>query len=138
MRTAGETPGLRLFGVEKDEPQTGLWERVKSLFTTPPGYDENVLDPEGGTYEDLAGAGSGWAGEEGGLEAEGFEDLGEVLVIAGVGCLVMGLLWMRARWAGWAEERRRRQGQGVREQEGEGVGRAGDNLPEPLIDAPIP
>lgn len=155
MRTAGETPGLRLFESEEEDTQVGLWERIKSLFTAPPGYDEDILDPEGAAgvgYEDLSGVGSGWVGEnEGGLEGEDMEDLGQVMMIFGVAGLVVGLIWLRARWTAWAEEtERRRRGREQQGARGDGLavagpvlgvfgdGQLGGDLPEPLIDAPIP
>lgn len=158
MRTAGQMPGLRLFEGEEDDIQPGLWGRVSSVFTAlPQEFDQDVLDPEG--FEDLSG--SGWVGEDTGLEAEDIEDMAEVLAIVGIGALVVGLLWLRGRWSAWAEERRRRDGEGNGQADARrvvlvdpgivagpgiavdppglpGAGRAADVVPEPLIGAPIP
>jgi len=142
MWTAGEMPGLRLFEGEEGDIQPGLWERIRSLFTSPiqPEFEGDILDPDGGGYDDLSG--SGWTGEERGLEDEDLEDLGEVLAIVGIGALVVGLLWLRGTWVRWAEERRRREEGVGRDRGGLGgvaVQHGGEEvIPEPLIGAPIP
>ena len=150
MRTAGQMPGLRFFEGEEGDVQPGLWDRVKTLFSAPPrGFVEDALDQEVGGYDDVSG--SGWNGEDTGLELEDLDDLGEVLLILGIGAMIAGLLWLRGRWTVREEERRRRaereavQGPIEREQNWAqpvpGMRReqaARDTIPEPLIDAPIP
>ena len=153
MRTAGEVPGLRFLEGEDDDLKSSARHRIRSIFSTPPEYDAEALDTGEGGYDDLSGA--GWTAEDGGLEEEDIDDLGEILIIVGIGCFIMGLLWLRGRWAVWAEERRLREA-ADRDRVGRGqegvdgvqvaVQREGLNgevgvggvVPEPIINAPIP
>jgi SEL1 protein len=81
-----------------------MWESVKQLFVGPVLEEGDAAEEE---YEDYSGA--GWVQGEEGREARGGgdggaldafdDDLIETLVILGLTGLIMGLVWLRGRWA---------------------------------------
>lgn len=94
LRTRGATPGLALFEDDGDSPT--FWESVKGLFVGP------ALDgvEDDGEYEDYSGA--GWGPGDGNDQAgdnDFDDDLMESLLILALTGAIMGLVWLRGRWA---------------------------------------
>ncbi|WWC59262.1 uncharacterized protein I303_101812 [Kwoniella dejecticola CBS 10117] len=138
IQTRGAVPGLSLFEPDPNpQLQLSTWTKIKGLFTdmTPlddlendeaGNFDVDVdtnsryggLEEEGeGTgadYEDRSGAGSGWRPPAGDDDEDLVEELLEDLILIGVLCGTVGLIWLRGRWAQRErerEDRRRREGE---------------------------
>lgn len=83
---------------------------LKSIFAPPaPLYEDDLHYAGGGAdeqlpdgWEDYSASGPGAAGEEGALE-----DTVETVLILSLGLGLMGLFWVRGRWAEQERERQR-------------------------------
>ena len=120
---------------DKDPEQPSTWDAFKSFFSSPPlepDIDPLDADMDMDAYDT---SGSGWEGsghrpyqderrrvdhppvqgaqgEEWGRDAwetEGEDDIVESMIIFGLVCGVLGLVWLRGQWARWEEERRARE-----------------------------
>ncbi|WWC67752.1 uncharacterized protein I206_101664 [Kwoniella pini CBS 10737] len=135
IQTRGVVPGLSLFEPDPNpQLQLSTWTKIKGLFTDTTALDglddeaanfdvdtnrrhgglEEEGEGAGADYEDRSGAGSGWRPAAGDDDEELVEELMEDLILIGVLCATIGLIWLRGRWAQRErerEDRRRRDGE---------------------------